>query len=101
MLDKGAPRLDPHAAAVARYAHAILHVPVQITPWTGAAALGAACDERDGLKLSWPDRWLHLRASGTEPVSRLIVEAPDGHQADALVRDTCRAIGCQPLKGHA
>lgn len=39
MLVRGAPRPDPHAAAVERYAHAILHVPVQITPWTGAAAL--------------------------------------------------------------
>jgi hypothetical protein len=39
MLERGAPRPDPHAAAVTRYAHAVLHVPVQITPWTGAAAL--------------------------------------------------------------
>lgn len=68
---------------------------------THPLAQAADCDERDGLKLSWSDRWLHLRASGTEPVSRLIVEAPDRRQADALVRDTCRIIRCQPTKGHA
>jgi phosphomannomutase len=42
-------------------------------------------DERDGLRLSWPDRWLHVRPSGTEPIVRLIAEAPTPAEADALV----------------
>lgn len=44
-----------------------------------------AADERDGLRLSWPDRWLHVRPSGTEPIVRLIAEAPSGDAAEALV----------------
>ncbi len=45
----------------------------------------AAVDERDGLRLSWSDRWLHVRPSGTEPVVRLIAEAPTAEEAEALV----------------
>jgi phosphomannomutase len=45
----------------------------------------AQTDERDGLRLSWPDRWLHVRPSGTEPIVRLIAEAPTAGEADALV----------------
>ncbi len=45
----------------------------------------AAEDERDGLRLSWADRWLHVRPSGTEPIVRLIAEAPSPAEAEALV----------------
>lgn len=49
-------------------------------------------DESDGLRLAWPQRrsWLHVRPSGTEPVVRLIAEAPDREAADALIG---RAVG--------
>jgi len=45
----------------------------------------AAVDERDGLRLGWRDRWLHVRPSNTEPIVRLIAEAPTEHQARELV----------------
>ena len=45
----------------------------------------ATADERDGLRLSWQDRWLHVRPSGTEPIVRLIAEAPTADDAEALV----------------
>ena len=45
----------------------------------------AAVDDRDGLRLSWADRWLHIRPSGTEPIVRLIAEAPTPSEAEALV----------------
>ena len=35
----------------------------------------AAADRSDGLKLSWPDAWVHVRASNTEPILRLASEA--------------------------
>jgi phosphomannomutase len=46
-----------------------------------------AKDESDGLRLAWPERkaWLHVRPSGTEPVVRLIAEAPDEERAGELV----------------
>jgi phosphomannomutase len=45
----------------------------------------ATADDRDGLRLAWSDRWLHVRPSGTEPIVRLIAEAPTPAEAEALV----------------
>lgn len=45
----------------------------------------ADVDTRDGLRLAWSDRWLHVRPSGTEPIVRFIAEAPTGPEAEALV----------------
>jgi phosphomannomutase len=38
---------------------------------------GAKLDTTDGCRFDFDDGWLHLRASNTEPVMRLIVEASD------------------------
>jgi phosphomannomutase len=46
---------------------------------------GAAVDRQDGLRLAWPDRWLHVRPSGTEPIVRLIAEAPEAGAAEELI----------------
>jgi len=48
---------------------------------------GAAVDMQDGLRLAWPDRWLHVRPSGTEPIIRLIAEAPSGADAERLIEE--------------
>jgi phosphomannomutase len=38
----------------------------------------------DGLKLEWPDRWLLVRGSNTEPIVRFIAEAPSTELARQL-----------------
>ncbi len=43
-------------------------------------------DLTDGLKVLWPDRWLHVRGSGTEPVVRITAEARTERDARELVR---------------
>jgi phosphomannomutase len=45
----------------------------------------ATVDRQDGLRLAWSDSWLHVRPSGTEPIVRLIAEAPTHKAAEALV----------------
>ena len=45
----------------------------------------AAVDTQDGLRLAWPDRWLHVRPSNTEPIIRLIAEAPTAADAQRLI----------------
>jgi phosphomannomutase len=47
----------------------------------------AAADAQDGLRLDWPDRWVHLRPSGTEPIVRVIAEAPTADAARQLVAE--------------
>lgn len=45
----------------------------------------AEVDTQDGLRLTWPDRWVHIRPSGTEPIVRVIAEAPTVSEAEALI----------------
>ena len=45
----------------------------------------ATVDTQDGLRLGWLDRWVHVRPSGTEPIVRVIAEAPTVEGAQALV----------------
>ncbi|MEO6778814.1 MAG: phosphoglucosamine mutase [Gemmatimonadaceae bacterium] len=45
----------------------------------------AEVDTQDGMRLSWPDRWVHVRPSGTEPIVRVIAEAPTESEARALI----------------
>jgi phosphomannomutase len=52
----------------------------------------AAADRLDGLRLAWPDRWLIIRGSNTEPIVRVIAEAPHADVASALVERASRQI---------
>ena len=45
----------------------------------------------DGLKLIWPDRWIHVRKSNTEPIIRIYAEAPNSEEAESLV-DSVRKL---------
>ena len=44
----------------------------------------AKATEGDGLRLDWPNRWVQVRASNTEPIIRVIAEAPDDASAKSL-----------------
>lgn len=63
------------------------------------AELGGKAKRLDGLTIDWPDRWLNLRPSNTEPLLRLNAEAPDPGGVDELVtrvRDLIVAHGGHP-----
>ena len=38
----------------------------------------------DGVKITWSDRWVHLRKSNTEPIVRIYTEAPSVDEATQL-----------------
>ena len=57
-----------------------------------AAFPDATADQQDGLRLDWPDRWVHLRPSGTEPIVRVIAEAPTVEAARQLVLEARRPL---------
>lgn len=66
--------------------------------------VGAACDalkkryrdakaeEGDGLRLDWPDRWVQVRGSNTEPIVRVIAEAPGGEEARRLCSEAMEIV---------
>lgn len=41
----------------------------------------------DGLKLLWPERWIHIRRSNTEPIVRIYAEARTEKEARELVNE--------------
>ena len=56
----------------------------------------AQADRLDGLRLDWPDKWLLVRASNTEPIVRAIAEAGTKEEAVRL----CRAAGDMVASGE-
>lgn len=50
-----------------------------------AAFAGDDQDRFDGLTVTWPDKWLNVRPSNTEPALRLNAEADTQEKLDALV----------------
>jgi phosphomannomutase len=52
----------------------------------------AKADRRDGLRLEWDDRWVHVRASNTEPIVRVIAEAAEPEIARELAARVGRIV---------
>jgi phosphomannomutase len=52
----------------------------------------ATPDRRDGLRLDWTDRWLHVRGSNTEPIVRVIAEAPSEAEARSLISQVTQLV---------
>jgi phosphomannomutase len=42
-------------------------------------------DTQDGIRIDWPNSWVHARPSNTEPIMRIIAEAPDRATAEAKI----------------
>jgi phosphomannomutase len=49
-------------------------------------------NREDGLRLDFERSWLHARASNTEPIIRLIAEAPTRDEAERLLADARLAL---------
>ena len=49
-----------------------------------AADATAQVNDIDGVKIDFPDKWVHLRKSNTEPIIRVYSEAATMDEADAL-----------------
>ena len=47
------------------------------------------CDEintDDGIKFSWPEKWIHIRKSNTEPIIRIFAEAKMESEINSLIQ---------------
>ncbi len=55
-------------------------------------------DTQDGIRIDWPNAWVHARPSNTEPIMRIIAEAPDRTTAEERVNQV-QAIVDQAIKG--
>jgi len=60
---------------------------------------GATLNDADGLRIDLPGRWVCVRASNTEPILRIIAEAPDQAAAEALVGEV-RQLADEAMAGE-
>jgi phosphomannomutase len=57
-----------------------------------SAFADATPTEGDGLRLDWDNRWVQIRASNTEPIIRIIAEAPDASLANCLCSEAVEIV---------
>jgi phosphomannomutase len=53
----------------------------------------ATVNDLDGVRLDFADAWVHVRASNTEPIARIIAEAPQREAAMELVESVAKLAG--------
>ena len=102
LLEMLAQRKQPLSAIVASIpAYAIVkdkapidsELVARIGPALSVAFASQQMDTQDGVRVDWPDRWVHVRPSNTEPIVRLIAEAATAEEANALIAETKAALG--------
>ncbi len=54
-------------------------------------------DVQDGIRIDWDNSWVHARPSNTEPIMRIIAEAPTRAEAESRVAQ-CKSIVDRVLK---
>jgi phosphomannomutase len=66
---------------------------IELTPQIDVDAILVAMTEKyksedittiDGVKIDFPENWVHLRKSNTEPIIRIYTEAKTQGEADSL-----------------
>lgn len=74
---------------------------IDLTPTTDIDAILAKVKEMyadqqvndvDGVKIDFPDKWVHLRKSNTEPIIRVYSEASTMEEADALGKQIMKVV---------
>jgi phosphomannomutase len=97
-LAAGAPSLRALADALPALYMIKRKVALAETGWAGAVGRlrsrfpAHAVDEADGLRFDRGEEWVHVRPSGTEPVVRIIAEAPAESRALELIEQARQAL---------
>ena len=53
---------------------------------------GVTVNDIDGVKIDFPDQWVHLRKSNTEPIIRVYSEASTMEAADAIGKKIMQVV---------
>lgn len=99
MMAKSGKKVTEIKGALPKYA--IAKNKIQLTPELDVDAILEEVKVRfkdeeitdiDGVKIDFPDSWVHLRKSNTEPIIRIYSEASTMEQADALADEIKKII---------
>ncbi|HUR17703.1 MAG TPA: phosphomannomutase/phosphoglucomutase [Acidimicrobiales bacterium] len=98
LMSKAGQPLSELRKPFERYANSgevnsVVDDPVAALERVAAAYAGAAHDRTDGLTVDLGDWWFNLRASNTEPLLRLNLEAPTREECDAHMREVLGNMG--------
>jgi phosphomannomutase len=106
VLDLLASRSEPLSKIVdAMPRYAIVKTKLDLASIGGLAAVapalaklkqafaGEKMNDSDGVRIDFKDGWVHLRASNTEPIARIIAEAPTEARAQELIAMCAKAAG--------
>lgn len=66
--------------------------PEKIEPWLDRVRkiANGRVNDADGVRIDWPEGWVHVRPSNTEPIARVISEAADEATARELAERAAR-----------
>jgi phosphomannomutase len=53
---------------------------------------GNRADTQDGIRIDWDRAWVHARPSNTEPIMRIIAEAPDRATAEQRIAEVQEVV---------
>ena len=99
MMAKSDRKVSEIKAALPQYA--IAKNKIQLTPDIDVDAILEAVKKKyaseeitdiDGVKIDFPDSWVHLRKSNTEPIIRIYSEAATMERAEQLADDMKKVI---------
>lgn len=97
-LARGGPPLSQRLAPLERYARSgeiriETHAPEALVAEARVRYADARIQEIDGITVEYPDWWFNLRASNTEPVAKLVIEAASPGALAARREEVQRALG--------
>lgn len=86
------PKLTMKKLAIQCPAERVSGVIEDIRHEADTGAFGGEVDMQDGVKIIGEESWVHVRASITEPIVRVISEAEDADEADDLAQRFARRV---------
>jgi len=60
---------------------------VRVVAEVGEKYRGQQINDSDGVRVDFPDGWVHVRGSNTEPIIRVIAEAPTRERTESLITE--------------
>ncbi|MBI2298469.1 MAG: hypothetical protein HYU66_05870 [Armatimonadetes bacterium] len=70
----------------------VVHRLTDLRAWAEDEVSDASVDLTEGLRLAWPDGWVHVRSSITEPAIRIVAEADHDEALEARLEEVVRRV---------
>ncbi len=86
------PRYVWREVPLALPASQVVHELAALREWAASGVDGAEVDLTEGVRLDWPEAWVHVRSSITEPALRLVAEGLSAEAVDGRVESVLKRV---------